>query len=141
MMAKEFTVTPAKGERRVMRSLLATVLLVLSVAANAATHPLDPLSADEHRSAYDVVRAHFAASSSLPDEPLLFPFVALREPAKSFVRSWNGAGEFPREATVHVLHFPSNRLWIATVDLTAARVSRLELAPAGTTRRRPRVRR
>ncbi|HEX6097587.1 MAG TPA: hypothetical protein VF432_14765 [Thermoanaerobaculia bacterium] len=117
-----------------MRTLVATLSLALwaAVSASAAVHPLDPLSADEHRSAYDVVRAHFAAVSNLPDEPLLFPFIALREPAKAFVRSWNGAGEFPREATVHVLHFPSNRLWIATVDLKASRVAQLVLAPAGT---------
>ena len=116
-----------------MRRFLAVLSLVLCAGlAEAATHPLDPLSADEHRLAYDVVRAHFEAIPSLPDEPLLFPFVALREPAKSFVRSWNGGAAFPREATVHVMHFPTNRTWIATVNLRESRVSDIELAPAGT---------
>ena len=116
-----------------MKASIATMMmmLLLSSTANAAVHPLEPLSADEHRRAYEIVRAHFAGSAGLPDEPLLFPFIALREPAKSFVRAWSG-GTIPREATVHVLHFPSNRLWIATVDLNAAAVSRLDLAPAGT---------
>lgn len=101
-------------------------------APNAAAHPLEPLSADEHRLAYDVVRAHFAASAALPDEPLLFPYISLREPAKSIVRAWSAGAAFPREATVHILHAPSNRTWIATVDLRASRVAQLTLAPAGT---------
>jgi primary-amine oxidase len=33
---------------------------------------------------------------------------------------------------VHVLHPPSNRTWVVTVDLRGARVSRIDLAPAGT---------
>jgi primary-amine oxidase len=97
-----------------------------------AAHPLEPLSADEHRIAYDLARAHFASSANLPHDALLFPFIALREPAKSSVRSWSGALDFPREATVHVLHAPSNRLWIVTADLRARRLTRVELAPAGT---------
>lgn len=114
-----------------MRLFLGIVLLALTTAVSAASHPLDPLSADEHRRAYDVVRAHFAALPSLPDEPLLFPYIALREPAKAFVRGWTG-GPFPREATVHVMHAPSNRTWIATVDLLANTVTDLDLAPEGT---------
>lgn len=113
------------------RSLSLLLPLLFAAQMFAASHPLEPLSADEHRAAYESVRAHFAAATPLPDEALLFPFIALREPAKSFVRSWTG-GDIPREATVHVLHAPSNRLWIATVDLRAGTVSRLELAPAGT---------
>ncbi|HEX7155109.1 MAG TPA: tyramine oxidase [Thermoanaerobaculia bacterium] len=100
--------------------------------ANPVTHPLQPLIAAEHFAAYDVVRAHFAAANNLPDEPLLFPYIALREPAKAYVRSWSGTLDFPRAATVHVLHAPSNKLWIVTVDLRTSMVSRIELAPAGT---------
>lgn len=114
-----------------MRTLLTVVCLLLSLAASAATHPLEPLSADEHRAAYELTRAHFATALGIPADALLFPYVALHEPPKSFVRSWSG-GDFPREATLHVLHAPSNRTWIATVDLRAQRVARLELAPAGT---------
>lgn len=116
-----------------MRNVITALAMFvcLAPAALAATHPLEPLSAEEHRAAYDIVRAHFLATTGLPQDALLFPFIALHEPAKSVVRNWTG-GPFPRQATVHVLHAPSNRLWIATVDLNAGRVSRLELAPAGT---------
>lgn len=99
--------------------------------AHVALHPLEPLSAGEHRRAYDVVRTHFVSSSLLPDEPLLFPYIALREPAKSIVRNWTG-GDFPRHATVHVLHAPSNRTWIVTVDLRTGTVAKIEQAPEGT---------
>jgi primary-amine oxidase len=102
------------------------------VRASAAAHPLEPLSADEHRVAYDAVRAFFTADANLPDEPLLFPYLALNEPAKQFVRNWSGALDFPREATVHVLHAPSNRLWIATVDLRARSVRQIVMMPPGT---------
>ncbi|HET7433326.1 MAG TPA: hypothetical protein VFN10_01300 [Thermoanaerobaculia bacterium] len=102
-----------------------------NAAASIATHPLEPLTADEHAAAYAIVRAHFAATSGLPHDALLFPFIALHEPAKAFVRGWTG-GDFPRNATVHVLHPSSNRLWIVTVDLRAQRVTDIELAPAGT---------
>ena len=96
----------------------------------AAMHPLEPLTAAEHDAAFAIVQAHFAAVDALPDEPLLFPFIALAEPPKSLVRNWSG-GDFPRAATVHVLHAPSNRTWIATADLRSGSVSRLDLAPAG----------
>ena len=114
-----------------MKTAAAALLLVLTVAANAQ-HPLEPLSREEHLAAFDAVRAHFVAADALPDDALLFPFIALREPKKSLVRSWSGGGDFPREATVHVMHARSNRLWIATVDLRAGRVTKLEQTPSGT---------
>ena len=77
------------------RSLSLLLPLLFAAQMFAASHPLEPLSADEHRAAYESVRAHFAAATPLPDEALLFPFIALREPAKAFVRSWPG-GDFPR---------------------------------------------
>jgi primary-amine oxidase len=103
-----------------------------SLDMHVAAHPLEPLSADEHRAAYDRVRVHFAATAGLPDDGLLFPYIALREPAKSAVRNWTGGQDFPREATVHVLHPASNRLWIVTVDLRGGSVTRVDLTPAGT---------
>jgi primary-amine oxidase len=125
-------------------ALLALVLAVAGAAeartrnrgprahgAAMAAHPLQPLSASEHEAAFAIVIAHFAAIDGLPDEPLLFPYIALSEPPKAVVRNWRG-GDFARAATVHVLHAPSNRTWIATVDLRAGIVSRLDLAPAGT---------
>jgi primary-amine oxidase len=113
------------------RLALVFLPLLLAFDAIAAAHPLEPLSADEHGAAYGITRLLFAADTALPHDALLFPYIALREPAKAFVRSWSG-GDFPREATVHVLHAPSNRTWVATVDLRAGRVSRLDLLPPGT---------
>ena len=111
------------------------LLVLLSFAAlgtSAATHPLEPLSADEHVEAYSIARNYFVSESGLPDEPLLFPSIALSEPPKSFVRNWTSGADFPRAATLHVFHPPSNRVWIATIDLRADRVSRLVQARPGT---------
>lgn len=115
-----------------MKSLLVFASLVFTLNAAAAAHPLEPLSAEEHVAAFDVVRTHFANGAGLPSEALLFPYIALQEPAKALVRSWTSGADFPRSATVHVLHAPSNRVWIATVDLKGGRVAKLEHAPAGT---------
>lgn len=117
-----------------MKTLLgvAAFLLMLIASPILAAHPLEPLSDDEHRAVYDIARAHFESASNLPDDGLLFPFIALREPAKAVVRNWSAGSDFPRQATLHVLHPLSNRLWIVTVDLRAGRVSDVDLAPAGT---------
>ena len=107
-----------------MKIAAAVLSLFLAVVSSAAAGPFEPLSADEHLRAFELVKAHFA-----PNDALLFPFIALREPSKAAVR---GGGAVAREATVHVLHPPANRLWVATVDLGAGRVTNVELMPAGT---------
>jgi Cu2+-containing amine oxidase len=99
-------------------------------AASAAGHPLEPLSAAELKTAYEVIRAHFAAAG-LPTEPLRFPSIALDEPPKAFVRAWTPGQGFPRRARAQVTHYFSNRLWVAVVDLAAERVTSLELQPGG----------
>lgn len=114
-----------------MRHVLMAAVLVFAFNAAAAEHPLEPLSAEENAAALEIVTNHFGTALSLPGDTLLFPFIALREPEKAKVLAWTGGG-FDREATVHVFHGTSNRLWIATVDLNAQRVSRIVLAPAGT---------
>lgn len=125
LLALLFLITSAEARTRIARAKANDV--------SGPTHPLEPLSSDEHLAAFSRVQAHFAANASLPDDALLFPFIALREPAKATVRAWNGStGDFPRQATVHVLHAASNRLWIVTVDLRAGRVIDIELAPSGT---------
>lgn len=78
-----------------------------------------------------MVRAHFAARG-LPTEPLLFPAIELNEPPKALVRAWSAGQRFPREAKAQVMHYPSNRTWVAIVDLVAERVSALTLQPKGT---------
>lgn len=112
-----------------MKTLVAALLLFVSLAVHAQ-HPLEPLSADEHLAAFAIVRAHFEAGEALPDDALLFPFIALHEPPKAAVRG--GAGDVPRQATVHVLHAQSNRTWVVTVDLRAGSVLKAELQASGT---------
>ena len=113
-----------------MKTITAVLSFVLTFPLFAAVHPLEPLSAEEHTAAFEIVQAHFAGADDLPDEPLLFPFIALREPAKAAVLS--GTPNVGREATVHVFHPPSNRLWVATANLGSHRLSRLDLMPPGT---------
>ena len=101
-----------------------------ATAATTANHPLDPLTAPEYQRSYEAVRNHFTASAALPDAPLLFPYVALDEPPKSAVLL-GGAPLLPRRATVHVMHPPSNRTWIATVELSGGAVTNLEVVSSG----------
>jgi primary-amine oxidase len=112
---------------------LALVFLTLFTAlhAFAADHPLEPLSAEEHEAAYTIVREHLAVRFGTPAGALLFPFIALQEPPKAVVKGWTGGGDFPRAATVHALHAPSNRTWVITVDLRAEAVTSLQLVPPG----------
>jgi len=107
---------------------------VLSCAAvvRAADHPLEPLSAAEIQAAFEAVQAKFLADEALPDQPLRYSMVVLAEPAKSLVLGWTKGVAFPRNALVQVMHYPSNRLWVAEVDLLVHNVLRLELRPAGT---------
>lgn len=102
------------------------------VSVVTAAHPLEPLTAIEHQAAHEIVRTWFTGAENLPSDALLFPLVVLKEPSKAFVKAWTHGTPFAREATVHVFHAPSNRLWIVTVDLRAQRVTKAELAPAGT---------
>src|SRR6266850_4463876 len=110
------------------------VFLCLTLAApavSAADHPLEPLSPPEIQASYGILTSHFAARG-LPTQPLLFPIITLNEPPKAAVLSWFPGGDLRREARAHVMHYPSNRLWVAIVDLDRGRVSSLELQPRGT---------
>ncbi|HKO92255.1 MAG TPA: hypothetical protein VJU61_13920, partial [Polyangiaceae bacterium] len=114
------------------RALLCMLLLLLGWGArraSAETHPLDPLSAAEIALGFELLQAHFVAEVELPDGDLLFPLLALREPAKA-LRSAGDTRERKAEAQIH--HFPSNRTWLAEVDLVARKVATLRLMPAGT---------
>jgi primary-amine oxidase len=97
-----------------------------------ATHPLEPLSAAEMRSAFELVQARFASDAQLPDADLRFPMVVLREPDKAEVLGFKAGASFARVARVEVLHYPSNRGWVAEVDLRAKAVRSIALLPAGT---------
>jgi primary-amine oxidase len=103
-----------------------------ATAARAAEHPLEPLTRTETGVAFETLIAQFRADPALPKDSLRFPLVALSEPAKSFVLAWSPGQPFPRHAELHVLHYPSNRTWVAEVDLEARRVVRLAAKPLGT---------
>src|SRR6187200_105811 len=119
---------------RVPRTLLAWVVFLLaSLPVSAATHPLEPLAAGEIRRAFTIVQSHFAApANGLPSTGLFFPALWLEEPAKAVVQAWQPGQAFPRRARVEVMHRPSNRMWVASVDLEARRVVSLALQPPGT---------
>lgn len=103
-----------------------------AVATSRLRHPLDPLSAAEIKTAFGAILSTFQASGDLPKQALRFPLVALAEPAKTFVLAWKPGQPMPRVAEVQILHNPSNRLWLAEVDLPTRRVIKLDLQPAGT---------
>jgi Cu2+-containing amine oxidase len=89
----------------------------------AADHPLQPLDANELKIAFESVLAKFHADPQLPDAPLRFPLAALAEPEKAFTRGWRPGAAIPRRAEVQVLHYPSNRSWVAFVDLNKQKVA------------------
>jgi primary-amine oxidase len=111
------------------RALLA-LLFTLALCAPAAAHPLDPLSGEEIARAFALLQARFGESAELPHADLLFPLLALREPAKSALA--DPAQPAPtRRAEAQIFHWPSNRLWLAEIDLSAQRLSAFERAPEG----------
>ena len=87
---------------------------VRTVAA-VATHPLDPLTADELRAVVRIVRTH-------PDVPAsaLFPEIVLNEPPKAEVLAFKPGTPFRREAAVVVFDRPAGRTLAAVVDLQEA---------------------
>ncbi|MDB4971947.1 MAG: copper amine oxidase [Myxococcaceae bacterium] len=121
---------------RLCKLASALALLLVTSCAHvpraAPPHPLDPLSPGELSTAFAVTLAHFRADPSLPKEPLRFPMVVLAEPDKQLVLSWQTGLPFPRHAEVQVLHYPSNRVWVADVDLRRQQVVALALQPLGT---------
>ena len=100
--------------------------------AVVAAHPLDPLSEEETQQTLSTILSTFQATADLPKQDLRFPLVSLLEPPKSFVLAWSKGQIIPRVAQVQILHFPSNRTWIARVDLQKKALASLELQPLGT---------
>src|SRR5687768_8516443 len=107
---------------------LPALLLTLALCSPAAAHPLDPLSGEEIARAFTLLRARLGESAELPQADLLFPLLALREPAKS-ARADPTTSVPSRRAEAQIFHWPSNRLWLAEIDLNAQRVSTFARAP------------
>jgi primary-amine oxidase len=99
--------------------------------SSAAAHPLDPLQPAEIQSAFELLRTRFGETPELPHADLVFPLLALREPEKSALL--DPAQATPtRSAEAQIFHWPSNRLWLAQIDLSARKVSALTRAADGT---------
>lgn len=95
------------------------VTVGLAPTVQAASHPMDPLSADEIEMAVAVVRAHQDVPTGA-----FFPVIRLYEMPKPDVLAWQPGTEIPRRAEVTVYGIPG--LFRAIVDLDASSVERWE---------------
>jgi primary-amine oxidase len=92
------------------------MLALCATSAEAAAHPLDPLSTDEIAAAVRILRA-----ANLADEATLYPRLALEEPPKPDVLRWRPGEPVVRRAFAVLLR--EGRLFEARIDLTASQVS------------------
>jgi primary-amine oxidase len=92
--------------------------------AAAATHPLDPLTAEE------IAQAARTLKRTRPlAEGVYFPVLVLKEPPKEQVLAYQPGQKFTREAFVVVYDRSANETHEAIVDLTADRVTSYRLVP------------
>lgn len=106
----------------ILHGAFALILAGLSgmpASAQAPTHPLDHLSAQEHWTAYQVLRA----SGELGDE-VTFLFALVNEPPKAEVLAWEPGEPFRREAFVNLVD--DGTAYEAVVDLRGEELLRLE---------------
>ena len=97
-------------------SLLVTISLsVFGTAINAATHPLDPLDAQEMDTAMRVLRK---AGKLQPDS--MIAQIALKEPEKSIVL---GGRPTVREAAVVIYNRLANATYEAVIEIAAAKLT------------------
>jgi primary-amine oxidase len=106
-----------------IRRHLALLLLPAALDLQAA-HPLDPLSTNEIRTAIDVLRAENKVGAQV-----VFPLVALNEPAKADVLAWRPGAKLPREAHVTAYDMSRHLTHDAVVNLDDRRVSQWRLRP------------
>ena len=98
---------------------LALVLLALGsqrLAAQPATHPLDPLTTEEYAAAVAVLK-----TANRIDAESRYPLITLHEPVKSGVLRWQAGTPLHREAFVIVKQ--GRQTFEAVVDLTGAKVA------------------
>lgn len=86
-----------------------------------ATHPLEPLNADEFRQTATILRRDGLVSDSFR-----FASIELKEPPKEEVKAWRPGDAVPRTAFAVVLDRAENKTYEATVDLTGAAVAAFE---------------
>ena len=90
--------------------LVATLLFGVTLA-QAAPHPMDPLTAEEILGVASILLAGGAAQPSA-----IFQAIDLREPGKDAVLGFPGGGNPPRRATVFFRH--SKKSYRSVVNLT-----------------------
>src|SRR5690349_2470523 len=92
-----------------------------------ATHPLDPLDAAEFRHTAALLRRDGGVT-----ERYRFASVALEEPPKAEVRSWQPGDPIHRKAHAVVWDRGDNHTYEAVVDLTGDRIESLRHVPDAT---------
>jgi primary-amine oxidase len=90
-------------------------------------HPLDPLSAEEVRSAVSLLQA---LPEYTPKTRVIS--IMLKEPLKQSVYAWPEGPAIPREAIAILFDNGSNRASRVDLDLTSGKVNQVVLAPEGT---------
>jgi primary-amine oxidase len=91
------------------------LFLLLAAAAGAvqpASHPLDPLSADEIRAASRALHA----MKGFPEEAV-FPILALNDPPKQEILAYKGGSSFTRQVFAVVYGRKDNKTFEALVDV------------------------
>lgn len=90
-------------------------------AAVVASHPLDPLTPDEIRTAIQ------AAKSDARLAGAVFPSITVHEPPKTDVFAWQPGQTLPRQARVHAM--TSDRTYEVLVDLALRRIASVTERP------------
>src|SRR5688500_9010431 len=98
--------------------LLFISFLSFGTTLGQATHPLDPLNADEISSAVTILKA----STKFP-VAALFSTVVLNEPQKSEVLGFAAGRNFRREAFAIVYDRIKNKTYESVVDLNSKKIN------------------
>jgi primary-amine oxidase len=112
--------------RRALIGALAALAAALGTApaGAVATHPLDPLDADELATIASMLErsGRFSADAN-------FAWIALQEPDKRLVQAFKPGADFPRRATLDAIDYAQRKVFAVVVDVrTRELVSATELA-------------
>lgn len=102
-----------------LRAILAAAALGASSSAaeSAATHPLDPLDANELVAIRDILTRsdRFSPGSN-------FAWIALDEPSKAAVGNFKAGSDFPRRAKLDAIDYQRGKTYRVLIDLRARRI-------------------
>ena len=104
------------------RSAVFLTALLAATGASGATHPLDPLDAEEITAAVAILRAAGHA-----DAATVFGSITLREPPKPSVLAWKAGQPIPRAAAVVLRRNATT--YEAVIDLSTRTVSSFTAVP------------